>query len=90
MRKHASEIRRRIRDAGGTEARVFGSVATGRDGPDSDIDLLFAMRAPLGMLALARLEHDISTLLGHPVDLVPESSLRPDVRERILREAVPL
>ncbi len=88
LRGNAEAIRRLVTQAGGTRVRVFGSVAVGTDEPDSDVDLLFAMRQPLSLMQLGRLEHQIAALLGAPVDLVPESALRPDLRERILSEAV--
>lgn len=70
--------------------RVFGSTATGTDGPTSDVDLLFDMRTPMSLMQLSALERELSRLIGLRVDLVPESSIRPDLRDRILAEAVPL
>lgn len=70
--------------------RVFGSLATGEDRPDSDVDLLFRMGAPLSLMELGRLERRLADAIGAPVDLVPESALRPDLRERVLAEAVAL
>lgn len=90
LRRNASQIRRIVAEAGGSRVRVFGSVATGQNRPDSDVDLLFAMDTPLSLMQLGRLEQEISHLLGAPVDLVPESALRPDLRERALSEAVAL
>lgn len=70
---------------------VFGSVATGQDGPDSDVDLLFTMGGPLSLMELGRLEQRLAAAIGIPVDLVPDSAIRPDLRSgRILAEAVPL
>ena len=68
--------------------RVFGSVARGDDDERSDVDLLFVMRRPLSLMELGRLEDDVSAAAGAPVDLVPESSLRPALRDRALAEAV--
>lgn len=48
------------------------------------------MHRPMGLLALGRLERRISEVVGLPVDLVPESALRPDLAERVLAEAVAL
>ncbi len=70
--------------------RVFGSLATGQDREGSDIDLLFTMGAPLSLMELGALERSISELVGAPVDLVPDSVVRPDLIERILAEAVEL
>lgn len=90
LRAHAPQIRARIRAAGGRKVRLFGSTASGKDTPDSDIDLLFEMRNPLSLMELSAIERELSKLVGYRVDLVPESSVRPDLRGRILAEAVPL
>lgn len=90
LRKQSSEIRRIIADAGGSNVRVFGSVATGQDHEDSDIDLLFTMGTPLSLMQLGALEGRISDVLDTEVDLVPDSVLRPEFRDRALAEAVTL
>ena len=90
VRSHAAEIRRIVAKAGGSRVRVFGSVATGADHADSDVDLVFTMGRPLSLMGLGRIEKQISDLLGVQVDLVPESALRPDLRDRVLAEAVTL
>lgn len=90
LRRHSAEIRRIVADSGGRRVRVFGSVAHGLDHPDSDVDLLFTMERPLSLMELARVERQLAELVGAPVDLVPDSALRPDLKERVLAEAVPL
>lgn len=90
LRKHAAEVRRVVGDAGGSRVRVFGSVATGDDHEGSDIDLLFTMVRPLSLMQLGALEQQISQAVGAPVDLIPDAALRPELRDRILAEAVPL
>jgi predicted nucleotidyltransferase len=90
LRKHTSEIRRTIANAGGSSVRVFGSVATGLDHEGSDIDLLFTMGTPLSLMQLGALEQQLRSILDTEVDLVPDSVLRPEFRDRALAEAVPL
>ena len=90
LREQSPRIRAAIKEAGGARVRVFGSTADGTERPDSDVDLLFDMRKPLSLMQLSTLEHELSALIGARVDLVPESSIRPDLRERILQQAVPL
>ena len=90
LRRRASDIRRVVAQSGGSNVRVFGSVATGQDRQGSDIDLLFTMNQPLSLLELGALERRIGELVGAPVDLVPEEALRPDLRQRVLAEAVQL
>lgn len=90
LRRRAREARRLIGEAGGNHVRVFGSVATGTDHEGSDIDLLFDMGTPMGLMELRALERRLSELLGAPVDLIPSAALRPDLRDRVLAQAVPL
>jgi len=90
LRDQSARVRAAVKEAGGARVRVFGSTADGTDRPDSDVDLLFDMRKPLSLMQLSTLEHELSRLIGARVDLVPESSIRPDLRERILQQAVPL
>lgn len=90
LRRNADEVRRIIAESGGDRVRVFGSLATEQDGPTSDVDLLFAMRKPLSLMQLSGIEQRLADLLGSSVDLVPESALRPDLRERVLAESVAL
>ena len=90
LRRHAREVRDLIDQAGGSNVRVFGSVATGAERAGSDIDLLFDMGAPMGLMELGTLERRLSVLLGAPVDLIPAAALRPDLRDRVLAAAVTL
>jgi len=90
LRHHATEVRQLIAKANGCNVRVFGSVATGKDHNHSDIDLLFTMKAPLSLMQLEALQQQISQLVGAEVDLLPDSALHPELRDRILSEAVPL
>jgi hypothetical protein len=90
LRRHAREVRQLVADAGGSRVRVFGSVATGADHEGSDIDLLFDMGTTLSLMELGLLEQRIAEVVGAPVDLVPSGALRPDLRDRVLAEAVPL
>ena len=90
LRTARREVIETVKAAGGSNVRVFGSVATGREHEGSDIDLLFRMDQPLGLMDLAGLEIELGTILHADVDLVPDTNIRPTMRERILAEAVPL
>lgn len=68
---------------------VFGSVARGEDGPDSDVDFLVRFAAGASLTDLIRLEEDLANLLGRRVDVVSVGGLKPR-DEHILREAVPV
>ena len=88
LRRCRAEIIALVKSAGGSNVRVFGSVATGSDHEGSDIDLLFTMRRPLSLMQLGTLEQRLAELVGVTVDLVPDTAIRPELRDRILAEAV--
>jgi len=90
LRRHRAEVVRLVGEAGGSNVRVFGSVATGDDHENSDIDLLIDLPATTGLLKLAKLERMIAAVVGTSVDVVAMDDLRPDFQERVLAEAVPL
>jgi predicted nucleotidyltransferase len=70
--------------------RVFGSVARGDNTDRSDVDFLVTPRPGCSLFDLGGLLEDLQDLLGCRVDLVTEDGLKPRLRERVLREAVPL
>ncbi|HEY0547468.1 MAG TPA: nucleotidyltransferase family protein [Pyrinomonadaceae bacterium] len=75
---------------GATNVRVFGSVSRGEERPDSDVDFLVDLDEGRSLLDLGGLLIDLQELLGCRVDVVTEKGLRPRLRERVLREALPL
>ncbi len=75
---------------GVSNVRVFGSVARGEEDLDSDIDLLVDLPSDLGLLGLGRLQHELETMLGARVDLVPAEGLKPQIREMINDDVVML
>lgn len=74
--------RRAVRRAG-----VFGSRARG-DASPRDIDMLVDMPRPYGLFSFLALKQELEEALGADVDLVSYSSLKPELRERILRDEV--
>ncbi len=75
---------------GPTIVRLFGSIARGEAQADSDIDILVDLEPGRSLLDLGGLLMDLQTLLGYPVDVVTTRGLRKRIRERVLREAIPL
>jgi uncharacterized protein len=67
---------------------LFGSVARDEATLTSDVDLLVEFEKPIGLLAFVRLQRHLETLLGCSVDLGTPSSLKPDLRESVLQEAI--
>ena len=68
---------------------LFGSVLRSDFRLDSDVDVLVAFEpdAAIGFIALARIQRELAELLKRPVDLVPESGLKPLIRDEVLSSA---
>jgi predicted nucleotidyltransferase len=75
---------------GAHNVRVFGSVARGEADEKSDIDFLVEIEPGRTLFDLGGLLYDLEQLLGCRVDVVTGRGLKPRIRERVLREAVPL
>ncbi len=75
---------------GAKNVRVFGSVARGEAGPQSDLDLLVQLNPHHSLLDLIAIKQDLEDMLGCNVDVVTEAALSPYIREDVLREAVSL
>lgn len=87
---HRSRILALAAAHGARDIRVFGSVARGEAGPESDIDFLVELDRGRSMLDLARLELRLEQLLGRRVDVVTAAALREPIRSTALREARPV
>jgi predicted nucleotidyltransferase len=76
-----------------TNPRVFGSVATGQAGEQSDLDLAVDWapgHRPRGFeyySAVADAQRELSALLGVEVDIVPVEQAKPRLAAAIEREA---
>ena len=70
--------------------RVFGSVARGDAGPESDVDLLIEVTGPTTPWFPGGLVSELEALLGRRVDVVELDALRSEMRRRVLAEAAPL
>jgi uncharacterized protein len=90
LRRKRAAILRVARKHGGRSVRIFGSVVRAEAGPESDIDLLVEMEPGRGLLEQAAMLLELEDLLGRDVDIVTPEGLRDRVRDRVLREAVPL
>lgn len=88
-RERKAEILRLAELRGGRNVRVFGSVARGDTGENSDVDFLVEFETGRTLLDLIGLKLDLQDLLGTTVDVVTPNSLR-YFRERVLAEARPL
>jgi predicted nucleotidyltransferase len=86
LREHETELKA----AGITHLRLFGSVARGDQSQTSDIDLLadFDGSIRMTLVKFARLQHDLSELVGADVDLVASNGLREHFRKQVSEEAI--
>jgi predicted nucleotidyltransferase len=75
---------------GARNVRLFGSVARGQAGPQSDVDFLVDMEPGRTLLDLGGLLYDLRELLQRPVDVVTEKGLKDHVRPFVIKDAVPL
>jgi uncharacterized protein len=75
---------------GAHNVRVFGSVARGEADEQSDIDLLVEFDPGRSLLDHAALWLELQDLLGCKVDVLSDRGIKPRIRERVLREAIPL
>jgi hypothetical protein len=86
LRTHESELRL----LGVSHAAVFGSVARGEASADSDIDVLVELDEdrPMGIFAYARLKIYVNEILDGAGDVVNRRTLKPLLRDSILRDAI--
>jgi predicted nucleotidyltransferase len=75
---------------GAHNVRVFGSVARGEADEQSDIDLIVEFDPGRSLLDHAALWLELQDLLGCKLDVVSDRGIKPRIRERVLREAIPL
>ncbi len=90
LRKQRDEILDLAARHGASHVRVFGSVARGAAGPESDIDLLVEIAGDRSILDQIALIQELGELLDRRVDVVSERGLNPILRQRVIEEAVPL
>lgn len=90
LKSHREEILSIAAKHGARNVRIFGSVARGEAGENSDIDLLVELDQGRSLLDLAWLVVDLEELLERKVDVVTEQGLYWLLRRRILKEARPL
>jgi hypothetical protein len=86
LQSHRAELRQR----GVQHAAIFGSVARGEARDDSDVDILIDLdpARSMGLFEYASLKCYVNELFQETVDVVNRKTLKPLLRDAILREAV--
>lgn len=87
--KHKSRILEIAKDCHVENIRIFGSVARGDAGVESDVDFLVHPKPGAGF-SIGGFYWQMEELLECPVDVVLDTSVHWALRERIFKEAVPL
>ena len=84
LRAQADELRQ----ADIRHVDLFGSLARGDGGPDSDIDLVTELdpAARIGLFRLVALERRLAEILGRNVDILPEPIEQPRLRANVERD----
>ena len=85
-----NEILRIAAKHGVQRIRVFGSVARGDAGPQSDVDFLIDVGPTHSPFFPGGLVADLEALLGRRVDVVEPDGLYAPLKTTVLSEAVPL
>nr|MDO8098776.1 nucleotidyltransferase family protein [Candidatus Njordarchaeota archaeon] len=70
------------------KAALFGSTVRGMSREGSDVDILVEIESDISLLDFIELKQALEDQLGRKVDLVEYSTIKPLLRERILREQV--
>ena len=90
IESHRLQLRSLASQYGLTSIRVFGSMARDDANNLGDVDFLVEGAGPLSGFSLGALLMDAQDLLGRKVDIVTVNSLHPLMRERVLRESLPI
>jgi len=69
------------------EIGIFGSWVRGEESEESDVDILVEFYEPIGWEFIDFKEF-LEEILGRKVDLVTMRALKPQLREKILKEVV--
>ncbi|ELS04743.1 putative nucleotidyltransferase [Xenococcus sp. PCC 7305] len=90
LKEKRSEIIRIAEVYGASNIRIFGSVARDEATKNSDIDFLMDIEPGKNLLNRIALIQDLEDLLGCKVDVAKPEILHECIRERVLKEAIPL
>jgi hypothetical protein len=90
LRGKREEILRIAARHGAHNVRIFGSVVRGEATAESDLDVLVDLEPGRSLFDHAGLLRELEQFPGCKRDVITARGLRPYLRDRVLREAVPL
>ena len=90
LKEKREEVLRIAATHGAFNVRIFGSISRGEARSDSDVDLLVETGSKTSSWFPAGLILDLEEVLNRRVEVVTERGLNRYIRDRVLREAVPL
>lgn len=88
LQHHRDAIRSVVLAHRGQNPRVFGSVLSGQDTDDSDLDLLIDPTSTTTLMDIAAIQVELEQLLGIPVDVLTPNALPDKFRHTVLAQAV--
>lgn len=90
LQQYRDQVRQIALRHGMRSVSVFGSVLTGTDTEDSDLDLLVEPTPMTSSFDIGGVQFEVSELLGIPVDVLTPDALPMAFRSRVMAEAVRL
>lgn len=69
-------------------AGIFGSMATGKAGKESDVDILVELGSKISLLEFVGIKYELEDLWGIQVDLVEYQAVKPGLKNRILSQEI--
>src|SRR6185437_5529350 len=90
LRRHREAIRRVIESHRACNARVFGSVLSGKDTEESDLDLLIDPTPETTLFDIGAIRLELRQLLGVPVEVLTPKALPEKMRAAVLAQARPV
>lgn len=87
---HRDAVRRLVEQCRARNPRVFGSVLSGKDTEQSDLDILVDPLPGTTLFDLGGLQIALEDLLCIKVDLLTPGDLPRRSRDKLLREALPV
>ncbi len=88
------EIKKKItpilNEYGVVKASIFGSFAKDENDSSSDIDLLVEINKDISLLDFIELKLKLEDKLNKPIDLVEYNTVKPKLKQDILKKQVPI